>query len=420
MIRLLRTERRLCWFLLGGILLTLGGSASLVALPLFVLTTTSNALLLGSILLARTLPATLLAPFFGRYIDRVGIYRAAIVGLLLSALGSGMVPLLAGLPPLIAGCAFIQGVGQILLFPVVACYLPALVSKQDLDMANSAFRTFSIAGGLAGTALGGLLITARLSPLVFGLDALLALLTLGAVLMIGRLPGTATQDEQLPLWRAFVPVVQVVRQNPTLLSLLAIDAALYLAVGATGVALPLYTTALAHAPWLYSSTLLIANGAELLGGVLAPHVNRRVPPGRLALAYGLLALTMGLSFLAISAWISAASVLLFTLLTSLLLGVLYVLYRTYMQKAVPASLMGSFQTGAASLSALCQGGGNVAAGVIATRSFTLPYTMIGGAVLLSSAFTLLVRQRSKPGTPPVLSSQGGPLCRRRPRPRASR
>lgn len=396
MLRLLRTERRLCWFLLGGILLALGGGASLVALPLFVLTTTSNALLLGLILLARTLPATLLAPLFGRYIDRVGIYRAAIVGLLLSALGSGTIPFLAGLPPLIAGSAFIQGVGQILLFPVVACYLPALVSEQDLDMANSAFRSFSIAGGLAGTALGGLLITARLSTLTFSLDALLALLTLGAVLVIGRLPGATPQDEQIPLWQAFVPVVQVVRQNPTLLSLLAIDAALYVALGATGVALPVYTTALAHTPWLYGSALFVANGAELLGGVLAPHINRRIPPGRLARAYGLLALTMGLSFLALGAWLSAVSVLLFTLLTSLLLGVLYVLYGTYMQKAVPASLMGRFQTSAASLSALCQSGGNVAAGAIATRSFTLGYTMIGGVLLLSSAFTLLVQHEHTP------------------------
>lgn len=287
----------------------------------------------GIILLARTLPATLLAPFFGRYIDRVGIYQATIIGLLLSALGVATIPLLAGLPALLVVCAFIQGAGQILLFPVVAFYLPALVNDRDLDMANSAFRTFAIAGGLAGTALGGLLVSARLYALTFGLDALLALLALGTVVVIGRLAGARPEEEKISFWQAFVPVLQVVRQNPTLLSMLAIDAALYFAIGAIGVALPVYTTALSQTPWLYTSALFTANVAELLGGLLAPHVNRRIPAERLAFSYGLCALTMALAFLAISLWISAISVLLFTFLTSLLLGVLYVLYGTYMQKS---------------------------------------------------------------------------------------
>lgn len=396
MLRLLGAERRLRWFLLGGILIALGGSASLVALPLFILNTTSNAFLLGVILLARTLPATLLAPFFGRYIDRVGIYRATIIGLLLSAGGVGTIPFLQGAPSLIIVSAFIQGIGQILLFPVVAFYLPALVSEQDLDMANSAFRTFAIGGGLAGTALGGLMVSYQWYTLAFCLDALFSILALGAVLTIGKISGERTPEENTSLRKAFVPVVQVVRRNPTLLSMLAIDAALYFAIGATGVALPVYTTALSHAPWLYSSSLFAANIAELLGGIVAPHVHRRIPAGRLAFFYGIFALTMALSFLAISLWISAVSVLLFTFLTSLILGVLYVLYGTYMQKAVPVYVMGRFQTVAASLSSVCQSGGNFVAGEIATRSFSLGYVVTGGAVLISSLFILLVQKEKRP------------------------
>lgn len=394
MLRLLVTERRLRWFLVGGILIALGGSASLVALPLFILNTTHNAFLLGIILLARTLPATLLAPFFGRYIDRVGMYRTTITGLLLSAFGIGMIPLLQAIPPLIVISAFIQGVGQILLFPVVAFYLPALVNEKDLDMANSIFRTLSIGGGLAGTALGGLMITYKWYTLTFCLDALLSILALGTVLAIGKIAGEQAQDENVPLWKAFVPVVQVVRRNPTLLYMLVIDAALYFALGAVGVALPVYTTALSHSPSLYSGALITANVAELLGGIAAPAINRRVPPGRLAFSYGVFALIMALSFLGISLWFSVVSVLLFTFITSFMLGVLYVLYGTYMQKAVPEYVMGRFQTIAASLSSICQSGGNFVAGEIATFSFNLSYAAIGSVVLVSSMFILLF-QREK-------------------------
>jgi hypothetical protein len=64
-----------------------------------------------------------------------GIYQATIIGLLLAALGVGTILLLQGIPTLLVVYAFIQGVDQILLFPVVAFYLPALVYETDLDTA---------------------------------------------------------------------------------------------------------------------------------------------------------------------------------------------------------------------------------------------------------------------------------------------
>ena len=94
MFRLFSTNRRLRWFLIGGVFISIGGSVAGIALPLFVLSTTHNAFLLGLVLMARELPSTILAPFFGRYIDRLGVYRSTTIGLLLSIFGIVTIPLL--------------------------------------------------------------------------------------------------------------------------------------------------------------------------------------------------------------------------------------------------------------------------------------------------------------------------------------
>ncbi len=395
MVRLFATNRRLRWFLLGGTLVAIGGSVASIALPLFVLNTTHNAFLLGVILMARELPVTILAPFFGRYIDRVGGYHATMVGLLLSAIASATIPLLQGIPILIIGSAFIMGIGWILLFPVVALYLPALVPENDLDMANSIFRTASIVGTMAGAALGGLMITYKLYAPMFYLDALLSLVTIFTVIIIGKLNVQPEEEQKASFLAAFKPVVHALYDNPTLLNMFIIDATLYFSLGAIGVVLPVYTIHFSSLPWLYSAAVIVSNVGELVGGLIAPYINRRIPMAHLATAYGVMALIMALSYLAIGLWVSPISVMIFTLLASIMLGVLYVVYGTYMQKAVPAAIMGRFQTIAAGLSSVFQSTGNVVSGGIATSSSSLGYTVTGGVVMAGSVCVMFLR-RSAP------------------------
>ncbi|WDL98786.1 MFS transporter [Alicyclobacillus sp. ALC3] len=396
MLKLLLMDRRVCLFVIGGTFIALGGAVSSVALPLFILRVSHNPWLIGVVFVAREIPSTVLAPILGNQIDRMGAYRSTVIGLLLSTFGTGLIPIVKDVPLLIIVCALILGAGWTLLFSTVSLYLPAIVDEQNLDIANSAFRTTSIVGGMIGTALGGALITTELYSLAFWLDATTYIIALVTIILIGKVQlyqeegRTGSDDDAMSSFRV---VWRTLRVDSTLFEMFIIDAAIYFSLGATGVLLPVYVTHEFHGSWFFSIAVLSQNIGELLGGLVAPWVNRKIHDTWLSFSYAAMTLVMAIAYIEIGTWVSVLSVLLMSFLASFALGVLYVLYGTYMQRAVPASIMGRFQTVAAGLSSLFQGTGNVMSGGVASTSPTVGYIITGVVNSVASIGVLLYKRR---------------------------
>lgn len=376
-------------FVIGGAVMALGGDMTAVALPLFILHEAhTRPWLIGVVFLARETPSTVLVGFFGTYIDRIGARNAAVLGLILCTLSVGAMPFTVGNPVLIISCAFVLGTGFTLLFPIVSMYLPSLVTEDMLPHANSLFRTLSILGGIGGTSLAGALVAAGFYNWPFWFDALTSVAALGTILLIEpphrHVESTEVEGEEgersfSRSWlRSFQVVRGVLTRDRVLLRLFIADSLVYFSIGSIGVLLPVFASRQFHSAWLFSFAVLAENLGELLGGLAAPALNKRIPVSQLGKFYVIMVALMSVSYLLTGLWTQRLTLIALSFIASFALGVLYVLYGVYLQTAVSASVMGRFQTVAAGFSSVFQGTGNLVAGGMVTASARLGYVIIGG------------------------------------------
>lgn len=131
---------------------------SSVSLPLFVLLNYNHHFILGLVFVAREVPSTILAPWVGKFVDRVGAYRATVTAMIICGVTTGLIPVIAFSPVFLLICVFVLGMGLVMLAPTVALYIPKLTIDQFLVEANGAFQVIYSVGNLVGTAAGGELI----------------------------------------------------------------------------------------------------------------------------------------------------------------------------------------------------------------------------------------------------------------------
>jgi DHA3 family macrolide efflux protein-like MFS transporter len=147
---------------LGQLVSQLGDRVHALALVWWVLEKTGSATLMGTVLIAATIPAVVLGPFAGGYVDRWN-RKAVIVGMdfLRGAVVLGIATLaIRGtleIWQLLAATAVIAVAG-VFFAPAVSATIPNLVRPSEITRANSLSQMVGQGTGIAGPALGGILV----------------------------------------------------------------------------------------------------------------------------------------------------------------------------------------------------------------------------------------------------------------------
>lgn len=147
---------------LGQLVSQLGDRVHALALIWWVLEETGSAALMGTVLIAATVPAVVLGPFGGGYVDRWN-RKAVIVGMdFVRGLVVVWIAVLAirgtlEIWQLLVGTAA-MAVASVLFGPAVNATIPNLVRRSEITRANSLSQMVAQGTGIAGPALGGILV----------------------------------------------------------------------------------------------------------------------------------------------------------------------------------------------------------------------------------------------------------------------
>jgi MFS family permease len=372
---------------------TLGTAISSVSLPLFVLLNYNHHFILGLVFVAREVPSTIFVPWVGKYVDRIGTYRATVTAMIVCGVTTGLIPVVAFSPVLLLICIFVLGVGLVMLAPTVAVYIPKLTTDQCLDDANGAFLLIYSVGNLVGTSAGGGLIALGHYGLAFYLDATTYFLALGTILLIPK-PKFEIGEEETELDSSgFLDVFHVLRNNRSLFKMIAADAGIYVLTGIASVALPLYLTHELHRPWAFSVTLVLTAVGDILAGASSGYLIRKMSIINYPSVYATTALIVGGGYVLLVMLPSVSLLLVVVLVDGFLMGVLVVVYQSHVQRSVPERTMGKFQTMMSGFSSVFTGGGSLLAGII--RSPMNAYLVGGITVLVFSLLSLFGRTNDK-------------------------
>jgi DHA3 family macrolide efflux protein-like MFS transporter len=147
---------------LGQLVSQLGDRVHALALLWWVLERTGSAALMGTVLIAATIPAVILGPFAGGYVDRWN-RKAVIVGM--DFVRGAIVVWIAVLAirgtlevwQLLVGTAA-MAVAAVFFGPAISATIPNIVRPSEITRANSLSQMVAQGTGIAGPALGGILV----------------------------------------------------------------------------------------------------------------------------------------------------------------------------------------------------------------------------------------------------------------------
>lgn len=173
---------------LAQLISQLGDAFTGTALVYFVATVTGNAFSVGLVIFAMLLPAVVVGPFAGVLADLMSPRRLMVA----SDLGrflivAAMVPAaLARNVPLLLALVMVEGVGTSFFNPARAALIPRIVQRDQIAAAVSFGQATAAAVGVAGPALGGLLIAVTHVAAAFAVDAFTFLVS--ALLVVTAAP----------------------------------------------------------------------------------------------------------------------------------------------------------------------------------------------------------------------------------------
>lgn len=147
---------------LGQLVSQLGDRVHSIAVMWWVLEKTGSAALMGTVLIFATAPAVLLSPFAGGYVDRWN-RKAIIVGM--DFLRGALIMGVAGLAirgslevwQLLLATAAVSS-ASVFFGPAVQASVPNIVRREEITRANSLSQMVAQGTGIAGPALGGVLV----------------------------------------------------------------------------------------------------------------------------------------------------------------------------------------------------------------------------------------------------------------------
>jgi len=376
----------------GQLVSKLGSQAHGVALMLWVKHATDSATIMGTIVMAASLPAVLVAPFAGVLADRVqrrGIIVASdlIAGLAVLSLASLMF-----LAPeaTTATMVWMFAVSVLLSLTMVffgtagGAAIPDLVPSERLSAANSMNRLSDQLAGLLGQGAGGVLFRVLGAPHLFLFDSFSYLYAAASSMFI-RIPEVtrSIQTLQPSGWQRLKADIaegfQFIWSHPGLRSLFVFAAVLNFFFSPITVLLPFYVEDTLQASPDWFGYLMAALGVGSAGGygIAAWLKGPAIWRARFTVV-GMVLLSACILALGLVTTIAGAMILIVAL--GVFLGFVNVTIVTLIQKAVPTEIRG--------------------------RVFGLLTTLMGGLVPISQGLTGVVADAVNQDSPAIFVGCG--------------
>jgi MFS transporter, DHA3 family, macrolide efflux protein len=377
----------------GQLVSKLGSQAHSVALMLWVKHATGSATIMGSIVMAASLPAVVIAPFAGAIADRSSRRGIIIISDLLAGLAVLSLAALMFWSPdaTTATLVWMFVVAVILSLTMVffgtagGAAIPDLVPPERLSAANSMNRLSDQLAGFLGQGAGGVLFRILGAPLLFLFDAV-SYLYAAASSCFMRIP-EPSRDHAASRphgWRRLKTDIaegfQFIWTHPGLRSMFIFAAILNFFFSPISVLLPFFVEDTLHASsdWYGYLIAALGVGSACGYGIAAAFRGPAVWRARLTLA-GMVLLSSCILALGLVSTIGWATAVIAAL--GIFLGFVNVTTITLIQKAVPTEIRG--------------------------RVFGLLTTLMGGLVPIAQGLTGVVADAVDQNTPAILIFCGG-------------
>jgi MFS family permease len=258
---------------LGRLISLSGGSAAYIALVAAIYGRTHSAIWISAAIFASVVASVLSAPpagWIGDHFDRRRVLITADVVAAVVSLGMA----LTGQPWALVVLFGLGSVAQSPFEPASAAALPNLVGPGDIPRANELVAATSSAAYLAGPLLGGLLLSAGVSPsVVFAADAATFVVSALLVATIRQPFGAGSTDEHPGFLAGFHVIVRDRRLRiPVLAGMVSL-----VGVGIVDVASYPLSLRLHGGTQGYGAMTALLGGGGLLGAALAGRVLRAGP-----------------------------------------------------------------------------------------------------------------------------------------------
>lgn len=324
----------------AGLISQIGDRLNEVALMILVYQLSGSATVsVGQVMLFATLPAALLSPIAGVYVDRWNRKKTMIVADLVRALLIALLPLSRSLAQIYLIIFLVAAASQF-FEPAKNTLIPHLVRNEELTTANSlASFTFQLAKAV-GPALAGILVVAVGASEAFYLNALSFVLSALALSLIraGGAPIAKAQPSLRQVGQDLVDGLKFMGQQRQVLYLILLMVLAVLGAGASPIMILPFAEQVLQVDMDWYGLIVGTMGVGMiLGAILVGGAGQRV--AELSLLRGGLLLT-GVAYLAFA----NLPYLPLTLTLRLLIGVGWIAFTiattTALQRAVPDAFRG--------------------------------------------------------------------------------
>ena len=198
-----------------------------LALMWWALITTGSALKMGTVMAFWAIPFVVLGPVAGAYVDRHN-RKGIIVGMdVARGIIVVIVATLAFMNRLLLWHVYLaisfESIGTAFFMPAVTATIPNIVSKENLTKANSLSQLVRSVVGVAGPALGGLLIAIVGIPAVFLINGISYLLSASSETFIRVPPLTRKIENQKHIIRETYDGFRFIRSDSMLFGLVSVS-----------------------------------------------------------------------------------------------------------------------------------------------------------------------------------------------------
>ena len=238
--------RNLNFFLIwiGQSISLVGDFLYMIALMWWVLEKTGSTAAMATVAICSSLPAIILGPFAGTYVDRVDKRKL----LILMDLGRGILIIVPGVLyflnqlqvwHIFVIAAFLSSMSTF-FNPALATFIPVIVNKEQLVRANSISQMSSNLSGIIGPALGGALVALFGAGTVMFLDALSFFVSVIAIFLVRvKIEQVFPSEERKRFLQELLDGLNFIRKESGILGLVVLFSILNFFVAPVGVLIPL-------------------------------------------------------------------------------------------------------------------------------------------------------------------------------------
>jgi DHA3 family macrolide efflux protein-like MFS transporter len=222
----------------------IGDFLYMIALMWWVLEKTGSTAAMATVAISSSLPAIVLGPFAGTYVDRVDKRKL----LILMDLGRGVLIIVPGVLyflnqlqvwHIFVIAAFLSSMSTF-FNPALATFIPVIVNKEQLVRANSMSQMSSNLSGIIGPALGGALVALFGAGTVMFLDALSFFVSVIAIFLVRvKVEQVFPSEERKRFLQELLDGLNFIRKESGILGLVVLISILNFFVAPVGVLIPL-------------------------------------------------------------------------------------------------------------------------------------------------------------------------------------